>query len=113
MKSKFSILLALLFLTSSLISIKPVFSEEISETKWVLETIIIGEGGKQEAPEGTRGEGSYREYTVTEQGIIYHDRSTTGTGDVFLHTPAENTIATNDDLVPGFHQIDKTGLHTG
>jgi hypothetical protein len=54
MRIKFTSLLLILFLTISLHSVRPIFAEETTETKWVLENIIVGEGGEDIAPNGTR-----------------------------------------------------------
>ena len=46
-------------------------------------------------------------------GIFYNDGFAATTYYVFLHPAAEDTIATDDNLVTGFNQIDKTAFHAG
>jgi uncharacterized Zn-binding protein involved in type VI secretion len=71
---KFTSLLLILFLTTSLHSVKPIIAEETNETKWILENVIVGEGGEDIAPNGTRREGSFRKSTVSQGTIMFQSR---------------------------------------
>jgi len=56
-------------------TIKPVRAETESETKWVLDRVIVGEGSEVVVPDGDRFEGSFDKYTVSSTSITHHSRA--------------------------------------
>ena len=75
MRPKLYLLLTILFIISLVPNIQTVHATDSTETKWVLDRVIVGEGGELVAAEGSREEGSFEKWDVSESSIHYHNRN--------------------------------------
>ena len=74
MRSKSYLLLSILFLISVVPNIQTVHATDSSETKWVLDHVIVGESGETRVHDGERAEGSFEKCDVSQTSIHYHSR---------------------------------------
>jgi len=104
MKPKWkTVALLILILPTLLPSNTTIAVTETSETKWVLDHVIVGESGETRVPDGDRFEGSFDIWDVSQSSINYHYRHLDHFGaDDFVNAVYEFSLPVFPaELVPG------------